>query len=131
MKSTDQPDDRGDTGAAGEDIAAALLMRHGYTILHRNLRLPVGELDIVAARRGELRFVEVRTVRSRFLPSPTQSANPRKCRQVARVAEAYLTRWPCEGMAVSCDVVAVRFRRDGGAEVVWVKDAFGAGGAPL
>ena len=36
-------------GARGEDIAAAWLERHGFTIVDRNWRCARGEVDIVAS----------------------------------------------------------------------------------
>ncbi|GMV40873.1 MAG: hypothetical protein AMXMBFR64_25890 [Myxococcales bacterium] len=123
----DRRTQRLDTGRLGEDIAAQHLSERGYQILHRNLRLRIGELDIVAARPGELRFVEVRTVRTSYLASPVESVSVRKRRQVARVAQAYLARWPQPGVLVSCDVIGVRLH-DGEATVEWVRDAFGEGG---
>lgn len=118
---------RGETGRLGEEIAARHLTEHGYQIVHRNLRLRAGELDIVAARQGELRFVEVRTVRTPYLSSPVESVSVRKRRQVARVALAYLTRWPQPDVSISCDVIGVRLVGDE-ATVEWIRDAFGEGG---
>ncbi|MDR3177295.1 MAG: YraN family protein [Desulfovibrio sp.] len=69
-------------GRAGEDAAAAFLVRQGFRILHRNWR-PQGarsglELDLVTARGDALVFVEVKT---RALPaSPDASAPEPFCR---------------------------------------------------
>lgn len=131
MHTPDRPDDRSDTGRRGEELAARLLEASGYTIVHRNLRLPCGELDLVAARPGELRFVEVRTVRTQYLPATTEAVNRTKRRQVARVANAYLCRWPQPGRAVSCDVIGVALPRRGEPQLTWIRDAFGDGGEPM
>ena len=40
-------------GAFGESYAAAWLTRHGYEVLERNVRYPVGEIDIIAHEAGE------------------------------------------------------------------------------
>src|ERR1700722_15777832 len=47
-------------GLSAESRAAALLVAKGYRILARRFRTPVGEIDIVARRRGVLIFVEVK-----------------------------------------------------------------------
>lgn len=125
---SDHRDARAATGARGESLAARFLRRHGYTILHRNLRLRCGEIDIVATRPGELRFVEVRTVKSNYLTSPAEAVSPKKRRQVARVAQAYInTRRPGD-VHISCDVIGVRLRSRFRSEIVWIRDAFGADG---
>jgi putative endonuclease len=55
---------RGAVGARGEDAAAAFLKRAGYAILDRNVRVPMGEADIVARDEkagGTIVLVEVKT----------------------------------------------------------------------
>src|ERR1043165_3739356 len=47
-------------GLSAESRAAAYLVAHGYAILARRLKSPVGEVDIVARRGKELWFVEVK-----------------------------------------------------------------------
>ena len=48
-------------GQLGEDIAAKFLKRNGYKILERNNRQSHNEIDIIAANRSYLVFVEVKT----------------------------------------------------------------------
>src|SRR5438045_6057380 len=47
-------------GLSAESRAAAYLIAKGYRIVARRFRSPVGEIDIVARRRGTLVFVEVK-----------------------------------------------------------------------
>ena len=54
-------DERLDLGRCGEDAAEKFLRHQGLKILERNMRTPVGEIDIVAADRTFLGFVEVKT----------------------------------------------------------------------
>lgn len=51
-------------GKKGEDAACAYLERKGYVICRRNYRCRYGEIDIIAAKSGELSFVEVKTRRN-------------------------------------------------------------------
>jgi putative endonuclease len=51
---------RAERGRAGEDAAAALLQAHGYRIVGRNVRLPGGEIDIIARDGDTIVFVEVK-----------------------------------------------------------------------
>src|SRR3989338_3777784 len=49
-------------GAWGERCAADFLIRQGYTILHTNVFLKIGEIDIVAkSPDGAVTFLEVKT----------------------------------------------------------------------
>ncbi len=52
--------DRQSLGQFGEDCAVRYLRRKGYTILERNYRCRLGEIDIIAKKRGYLAFVEVK-----------------------------------------------------------------------
>jgi putative endonuclease len=47
-------------GLSAESRAAAWLIAHGYRILARRWKSPLGEIDIIAARRYTLIFVEVK-----------------------------------------------------------------------
>jgi putative endonuclease len=51
------------TGNVGEDLATNYLIENKYKILERNLRLSVGEIDILAEVRGIIVIVEVKTVK--------------------------------------------------------------------
>ena len=51
-------------GKKGEEAACAYLERKGYVICRRNYRCRYGEIDIIAAKGGELSFVEVKTRRN-------------------------------------------------------------------
>ena len=51
----------GATGRLGERAAAAHLQRLGYELLGRNLRTGAGEIDVIAADRATIVFVEVKT----------------------------------------------------------------------
>jgi len=48
-------------GRLGETVAALWLNFQGWTIVARRVRTPVGEIDLVARRRGTTLFVEVKT----------------------------------------------------------------------
>lgn len=53
-----------DTGRDGEDRAAAFLEALGYTIVERNKRYQLGEIDILARDRDMLVLVEVKAGRT-------------------------------------------------------------------
>lgn len=69
------------TGRQGEEAAARWLLDHGFTLLHRNWRQGHYELDIVAARKGTLHFIEVKTRR--------RTASPRRNRHSTRTSAGH------------------------------------------
>jgi len=82
-------------GLSAESRAAAYLVAKGYRIVARRFRSPVGEVDIVARRRGVLVFVEVKA-RNR-LDDAAESLLPRQQRRIAAAATAWLAAHPEDG----------------------------------
>lgn len=97
----------------GEDAAAALLREEGWTVLHRNWSVRLGELDIVARRGGCLAFVEVKARRAPVLVDPVLGVDWRKQRQLRRVAEAYLAFEKPVYRECRFDVIGVVVAEDG------------------
>jgi putative endonuclease len=78
-------------GRAAEEAAAEALHRRGYRILARNVRTPVGEIDVVAERRGRIAFAEVKARRRGGSAGTGEEAlTSAKLRRVARAAEHVL-----------------------------------------
>jgi len=101
--------DRRAVGTAGEDAAARFLARHGYRILHRNLRLGrAGELDIVAMQGSTLVFIEVKSKLSGELGGFT-NITATKQRKLVELAEHYLQRYQPGQQAVRFDAVEVEY----------------------
>jgi putative endonuclease len=72
------------------EFAARLILRFkGYRILARDLRTPVGEIDVVARRGAVIAFVEVK---SRARAPDADSLSPAQRRRIVRAAEAFLSR---------------------------------------
>ncbi len=68
-----------------ESICALSLRLRGYTLLARNLRTPVGEIDILARRRGILVIVEVKSRRD--ADDAALAMTPRQQQRLVRAAE--------------------------------------------
>jgi putative endonuclease len=79
-------------GISAESRAAAWLIAHGYRILARRWKCPLGEIDIVAARRHTLIFVEVKARAS--LDEAAESVTERQRRRIAAAAEVWLADNP-------------------------------------
>jgi len=100
---------RAEAGRRAEELAAAFLRAKGLTILERNFRAKVGEIDLVAREGEEVVFVEVRSRSSRDYGGAAASVDAGKRRRLVRAARLWLVARGWEG-ACRFDVVAL----DGG-----------------
>ena len=82
-------------GISAESRAAAWLIAHGYRILARRWKSPLGEIDIIAARRHLLIFVEVKARAT--LDDAAESVTERQKQRIAAAAEIWLAANPDAG----------------------------------
>lgn len=98
------------SGRLAEALCAAILRLKGYRIVARGVRLPVGEIDIVARRGGVLAIVEVKRRADR--QSAAEAVTERQRRRICRAAEGFLALRPALAeIAVRFDVMLVTPRR--------------------
>jgi putative endonuclease len=79
-------------GLSAESRAAAWLIGKGYRILARRWKSPLGEIDIIAARRHLLVFVEVKARAT--LDDAALSVTERQKQRIAAAAEIWLAGHP-------------------------------------
>jgi putative endonuclease len=108
-------------GAPAESLAAAFLEREGLSILERNYRCRVGEIDLVARSGPVLVFVEVRARRSEDFGGAAGSITGAKRRRLVAAARHYLASHRGERQC-RFDVVLVRGRE---RNIEWLANAFG------
>lgn len=113
-------------GAAGEAAACQHLAACGLTVVARNWRCRLGELDVVALEGGQVVFVEVKTRTSDRFGTGAEAVDPRKQARLVRLAHAFLQARGWEGLPVRFDVVVVTPAGGGQWAVEWIRDAFGA-----
>ena len=81
-------------GSWGEGIAERYLKKKGYTIIERNFRCRLGEIDIIALDQVQLVFIEVKTRKNQNYGLPCEAVNFEKIRHLKRTAnffKAYCT----------------------------------------
>lgn len=99
-------------GDFGERVAAHRLEAAGMTVIGRNVRVPGGEIDIVARDGADLVFVEVRTRRA--LPGvAAESVDETKLERMWTCAMAYCEREDVDPETVRIDVVSIDLDRAG------------------
>ena len=116
-------------GQRGEELAAHYLMRRGVTIVERNLRSRLGEIDLVGREGSVLVFVEVKARQEARGDPPQAAVDPRKQARLARLALGYLARRGWAERRCRFDVVAVTLDpANGGPRVDHFPGAFLADG---
>jgi len=94
-------------GREGEDAALAWYRHRGYTLLERNWRCALGELDLVLSRGTELVICEVKSRRSDAYGGPFEAVTSRKQRKLGQLAEAFLAASDVRPESVRFDVASV------------------------
>lgn len=110
-------------GADGERAAEKYLRRQRYAIVQRNYRCRAGEVDLVALDGSTIVFVEVKTRTQPGFGSPLEAVDPRKQRQIQRVAQYYLSRNRLQDRDARFDVVGVWWDGDA-VRCELIKNAF-------
>jgi putative endonuclease len=113
----------GPIGALGEDAAADVYRRRGYRVVARNWRCQLGELDLVAERRGVLVFCEVKARRGSGYGGGFEAVTWRKQAKLRALAELFLRTCGSRPLSVRFDVASVAVRGPSSA-VELFEDAF-------
>lgn len=101
-----------DIGKQGEDLATNLLTQKGYHILERNWRLGHLEVDIIAANKTSIHFVEVKTRSSLFgSKEPEEYVDSAKQRFVCTASNAYI-KYHQISLDVRFDIIAILINPD-------------------
>ncbi|MCW5798171.1 MAG: hypothetical protein LZF60_220062 [Nitrospira sp.] len=118
-------------GDEGEGQAEAYLRRQGFRILGRNVRSPLGELDLIADDGGTLVFVEVKRRRSGAYGGAIEAVDARKRAKLIQLASQYLAQHRLHDRACRFDVVLIQDDAGSGARVQHIANAFDVAGDDL
>lgn len=112
-------------GRLGEALAEKHLEGLGYTIIARNHRCDLGELDLVGRDGAAWVFVEVKTRRSLRCGTGAEAVTPRKQARLIRLALRFLSEHASSHAPFRFDVVDVRLGTAEAPEIRHIKGAFG------
>jgi len=112
-------------GREGESLAAKFLEERGVVVVDRNIRCPLGEIDLVGRDGRVIVFVEVRSRFSGRYGSPQESVSRSKQKRLTRLAQWYLKKHRLEGRSARFDVVAITWKA-GESDIAWIVNAFEA-----
>lgn len=102
--------DRQSKGKLGEDAVCAELEKRGHTIIARNYRKRVGEIDIISKVDRYIVFTEVKTRKLGSMVSGLEAVNFTKQKKIVLTADAYLTENPT-GLQPRYDIAEVTVTR--------------------
>ena len=114
------------TGKLGETLAANMLQQKGFCILCRNYRKGRAEIDLIAASKDLLLFIEVKTRRgSNSFGYPEEAVDRKKAARIINAAGAYIEEINWKG-DIRFDIVAVHLppQSQGQPQLLHFEDAF-------
>ncbi|MBU0946302.1 MAG: YraN family protein [Proteobacteria bacterium] len=111
-------------GKQGEDLAAHHLIKLGFSILARNYRQKIGEIDIIARDGNCLVFVEVKTRKTLRFGQPFEAVTTKKQAQLTRVALDYLNRNKLLDQPARFDVISILLPDKGKVAIEHIPNCF-------
>ncbi len=115
---------RKNLGIDGENLAAKYLESLGYSILERNFRHRLGEIDIVAEYKDHLVICEVKS-RSSGKIDPSLSVTLAKRTKLRKLYEVFITRYPSKlRLQPRFDVISIIFQQNEAPELEHIPNAF-------
>jgi len=102
-------------------MAARELLKLGYRLIDTNVRMKMGELDIVAEEGGEMVVVEVRTRTLGRMVPPEATVGPSKIRKLVRTGRTYMESVGWEG-PWRIDIAAITVGSDGSPKLEVFRD---------
>ena len=112
------------SGKKGEDLALSFLKKQGYSIIAKNYKTRLGEIDIIGKDKSCVSFVEVRSTNSRVFEAPEHTIDRRKQRQIAKAALSYIKRYSLEDKDCRFDVVCIGGVDSVSPNIRLIKNAF-------
>ena len=107
-------------GLEAEEMALDYLRHRGLTVVERNYRCRLGEIDLIMRDGQTLVFVEVRMRASSAFGGAQESIDARKQRKLLATARHYIG---AQGRIPDCRFDAVLLNGD--TEIQWIRNAFG------
>lgn len=94
-------------GKVGESLALEYLKKNKYKILEINFTCKIGEIDIIAMKKKQYIFVEVKNRSSDRFGMPREAVNYYKQQKIRQVAQLYLKMKHKEDADCQFDVVEI------------------------
>lgn len=114
---------RKDMGNDGEQIARALLERHGLEHVESNYSCDIGEIDLIMREADTWVFVEVKSRSNEHFASVVEQITAAQCQRIRRCAQLFLIQSNLNEhiTRMRFDVVAIVMDYE---QAQWLQDAF-------
>lgn len=99
-------------GRAGEDLVQDYLTSKGYSILERNYRNKIGEIDIIAMDKDILVFIEVKTRTSTSYGYAFEAVGIEKQKKIIYSSMVYVKYKKLGNLQLRYDIIEVYFQKD-------------------
>lgn len=109
-------------GQEGEEMAAAFLLKKGYTILERNYRYQKAEVDILAKKDNIVAAVEVKTRSTSDFGDPQDFVKKKQINLLVRAVDHFINDKKLD-VEVRFDIIAI-IRNKAGTRIEHLEDAF-------
>ena len=99
-------------GKKGEALAADYLRKKGYQILDHHYSAREGEIDLVAQKKDEIVFVEVKTRYSSTFGYPEEAVTPGKIKKMVKTAHKWLEKERKMDILWRIDIIAIEIKKN-------------------
>ncbi len=119
-----KPDTTLAIGARHEQQALEYLKNSGLTLIEKNFRTRLGELDLIMRDGKTLVFIEVRYRKNTQFGGPIESVSYQKQQRLLRAAHIYLSqRQQFQNLAYRFDIVGITGTGTD-QRIEWIQNAF-------
>lgn len=112
------------SGICAEYAAVWYLRLRGYRVIGRNARTPFGEIDIIAAKKDMIAFVEVRYRSAVDFGTPLETVTRKKQDRIIKSAQYCMLGWGYPQLQMRFDVLGI-YRRGWFFTIEYIANAFG------
>ena len=81
-------------GKKGEEIALKLFENKGYSLVKKNFRTRLGEIDLIVKKDNELIFCEVKTRKTIIKGKPYENVTLKKLKHLKKAIDIFLKSFP-------------------------------------
>ncbi|MFL0249871.1 YraN family protein [Clostridium neuense] len=112
-------------GNYGEDLANEHLKKLGYTILDRNFKCKIGEIDIIAQKHNTVAFIEVKSRYNVLYGKPCEAVNFTKKLKIYKAAKFFITKNNLMNFDFRFDVIEITFNYNNNKQLInYIENAF-------